>query len=64
MGQAKLRGDFEDRKTQAIAQGRKKAQFPLRAGGGYYMTGGHRNSGSFGRKPQRLNRPWKRRAAK
>jgi len=65
MGEARLRGDFEERKSQAIAQGRKKISFPHLGSFGvnYSMTGGHRNSSIYGRKPHRLNRPWKRRAA-
>ena len=62
MGQAKLRGSFEQRRAFAIAAGRTGNKSNFYDGGGYFM-GGHRNSGFYGRKPHRLNRPWKRRAA-
>ena len=66
MGEAKLRGSFDERKAQAIAAGRShaKRKFEKFYGGlGYFATDGHRNSSIYIRKPHRLNRAWKRRAA-
>jgi len=61
MGEARLRGSFEQRRAFAIAAGRTGNRSNFYAGS-YFMVG-HRNSGMYGRKPHRLNRPWKRRAA-
>ena len=62
MGEARLRGSFEERKAYAIGALRIKNKY-RNSSGGYFATGGHRNSGIPSRKPHRLNRPWKRRAA-
>lgn len=62
MGEARLRGSFEKRLADAIGALRIKQKY-RNSSGGYFVTGNHRNSGIYGRKPHRLNRPWKRRAA-
>ena len=65
MGEAKLRGTFEERKAEAYASGRGKDELWKQFGPhrDYFLVGGKRNSGYYNRKPHRLNRAWKRRAA-
>ena len=54
MGEANLRGTFEERKAQAIAEGRSHAKRKFGrfygGGGGFFSTDGHRNSGIYNSK--------------